>query len=414
MSKLAELRAEREALTKRASAINSKYGHNERMPADDANLLDRLLAKIESIDGQIDAEDAANQAAGSAWAGARGDGGADPSILRNVAEIRQYYGQKNQAAGNASGEKIGLDDFLKGVAGMKTTNAVINALSVGTDSSGGFAVPSIIMPGILEALVPASSLLSAGAGIIPLTEGAKDYTQVAVNTIPTAAWRLENGDIAESEPTFRGVTADPKSLSFYFKVSRELLADARNMSGVLTSVIAQAFAVELDRVGLRGTGVDPQPLGLRNIAGIKSVTSGANGGALAGYGKFFEAAQLLLQSNARMPTAAIMSPRSLIKLGGLADTTGQPLSRPEMLRDIRFVSTPAIPDDMTVGTSSDCSEIFMGDFTRFAFMIRESMSIQLLKEAFALKGQVGFVAHVRADVMTAYPQQFAVVSGVRP
>lgn len=164
-------------------------------------------------------------------------------MLRNAADFRAHYANKPGTAGR--GEQIQISDFLRGVAGMKTSAGVSAALSVGTDSSGGFAVPSLVMPQILEALVPASSLLFAGAGIVPLTEGAKQYTTAAVDNIPTAAWRLESGNLAESAPTFRAVVAAPKSLAFYFKASRELLADAANMDAALNVAIAQAFAKEL-------------------------------------------------------------------------------------------------------------------------------------------------------------------------
>ena len=73
----------------------------------------------------------------------------------------------------------------------------------------------------------------------------KQYTTAAVDNIPTAAWRLESGNLAESAPTFRAVVAAPKSLAFYFKASRELLADAANMDAALNVAIAHpaCFAV---------------------------------------------------------------------------------------------------------------------------------------------------------------------------
>jgi HK97 family phage major capsid protein len=43
-------------------------------------------------------------------------------------------------------------------------------------------------------------------------------------------------------------------LSFFFKVSRELLADSANIDGALQIAIAQAMAVAMDAAGLRGAG----------------------------------------------------------------------------------------------------------------------------------------------------------------
>lgn len=332
-------------------------------------------------------------------------------VLRNTADFNKHYGVEQN--GRDEGE-IGIADFLRGVGNLRTSPAVQNALSVGTDASGGFAVPSRLMPGILGALVPVSSLLQAGAGIVPLDDGGKSFTTAAINAIPTAAWRAEAGALATSDPTFRAVVATPRSLAFQFKISRELLADGKNITEALYTAIAQAFAKELDRVGLLGTGTAPEPRGILNTSGIQTVTNGAAGAALASYANLFSAVQAILQADAPMPTAAIMSPRSLVKLGGLTDSTGQPLRVPGMLEPMKMIGTSQVPNDLTVGTSTDCSQIFVGDFTNLNFMMRENVSIQALNELHAATGEIGFACHMRADVVLTYPAAFAVVTGVRP
>lgn len=63
---------------------------------------------------------------------------------------------------------------------------------------------------------------------------------------------------------------------------------------------------------------------------------------------------------------------------------------------------------------TDCSEIYVGDFSKLAFFFRERISIQTLVEAHATTGEIGFVGHVRADLGVLYPAAFAIVTGVRP
>jgi HK97 family phage major capsid protein len=249
-----------------------------------------------------------------------------------------------------------------------------------------------------------------------LDAGAKTYTMAAVNTLPTAAWRAENGSVAESDPAFRAVVATPRSLSFYFRVSRELIADAVNLERVLPEIVGQAFAVAADRAGLIGSGTPPEPRGIRNIAGISAVTNGANGASLATtrFANLMSATQALLNANGGLPTAAIMAPRTLVGFGSLADTTNQPLQRPDLLRNVEMVTTSQLPVNLTVGTSTDCSEIFVGNFARTAFVMRESFSIQRLNELFAANGQVGFMCHTRMDFVAEYPSTLALVTGVRP
>lgn len=329
---------------------------------------------------------------------------ADMKVLRSAQDFRSHYQSK--------GEPMALSAFMRGVARMKTTEEATRALSLGTDTSGGYAVPHSVMPQILEALVPSSSLLLAGAGIVPLGE-AKDFNFAAVDTIPTASWRNEGGAVNESGPTFKNIVVTPRSLSFVVKVSRELMMDGRNIEPALQLAIAQAFAKEIDRVGLRGLGVAPEPRGLLNTASINTVTNGAAGAVLAGYGNLFSAVQSILQADAGMPTAAIMAPRSLVKLGALADTTGQPLQVPTMLQSVKLLSTSQIPVNLTVGASTDCSEIYVGDFTKMIFGMRETLNIQMLDETYALTGEIGFLCHARLDVAVLYPKAFALVTGVR-
>jgi HK97 family phage major capsid protein len=411
MSELAQLREERANLAQRANELNARYPKNQRMPQTDADELDSILARIEQIDVRIVLLGEMANAAG-----ANADGGRDAEnqgerSMRTARDFRAHYLRNGLPRKD---QRVTLGEFVRGVAGLHTTEAVRASLSEGTDTAGGFLVPSIVMPQILEALVPASSVLSAGASIVPLDMGSKSYTQAAIENIPTAAWRLENGNVPESEPTFRAVVAAPKSLAFYFKVSRELLADGANLETALTMAIAQSFAKEIDRAALRGSGTNPEPRGILNTANVGAVPNGANGAALAGYSNFFTALQTILQADAPMPNAAIMSPRSLMKLGGLLDTTNQPLQVPKALQALTMLSSSLVPNALTVGTSTDCSEIYIGDFTKVKLAMRERVSIQRLGELFATTGQIGFVGHMRADVMIEYPKAFAVVTGVRP
>lgn len=329
--------------------------------------------------------------------------------LRTYGEFKAHFASKD----TANTEAVSLTDFMRGVAGMQSTAAVHAALSVGTNTAGGFSVPSQTMPQILSALTPVSSLLTAGAGIVPMDAGAKTATTAVVDTVPTASWRQERGAVTESDPAFRGIVATPQSLAFYFRISRELLADGQGIEAALQIAIAQAFAKALDYAGLRGSGTAPEPLGIKNTPGVITIPGATNGTLLAGYTGFMAAIEAMLTANASMPTAAIMAPRSLIRLAGLTDTTNQPLRKPELLTNLPFIATPQVPINLTQGTATDASEIYLGDFSKMYFLMRENLSIQLLREAFATTGELAFLCHVRADVVVTQPKAFAVVTGVR-
>ena len=393
----------RKTMRRAVNAVQAKLGSNEY---DEITMrgLEHAGRVIADLSSAIDNLEARSDKTNSAPA--------MPS-LRNAADFKRHYRVDNHFGND---EEVGLVPFIRGVAGLKTTTAVSNALSVGTDSSGGYSVPAATQAAILAAFAPASSLMQAGASIVPLEEGAKSVTLAAVSTLPTAAWRLESGNIATSDPAFRAIVIAPKSIAFMFKASRELIMDSPNLQDALYNVIGQSMAREIDRAGLLGTGTNPEPRGLINTSGIQAITNGANGASLATtkFANLFSAAQAILAADAPAPTAAIMSPRSLVGLGQLADSTGQPMRTPELLNGVKLISTSQISNSMTVGTSTDCTQVFMGDFTKMFFMFRENVSIQLLRELYASTGELAFVCHARVDVAVQYPAAFAAITGIRP
>ncbi|KVC74785.1 hypothetical protein WI73_06360 [Burkholderia ubonensis] len=363
--------------------------------------------EIAELRGGIDKM--AIQMAGREMLGGAGDSAAEQRPVYAArglrsAEIAAHYKQRAQAAGED--RNATLADFMRGVAGMKTTEAVKASLSAGTDTAGGYAVPSVVMPSILDAMVDQSALLAAGASILPLG-GAKSITVAGIDTLPVPAWRQELGAVAESEPTFRAVTGKPRSLACIVRISRELLADADDVSRALTLAISQAFAQELDRVGLIGSGTDPEPLGLYGRDTIKKIKQA---GATFGYADLLAAYQTQLEGKAPAPTAAIMAPRTLVGLASLTDTTGQPLAAPPLLSGVRQMATNGVP--VNLGTGKANSLAFVGNFSTMQFVMRENLNIGVLREAYARTGEIGFLCHARADLIVSYPQAITIIEGV--
>lgn len=420
----ADLRRAMNVVGEKARELSKDAMHDKAKGAEYANLvdvMDGLATTISDISNHLDL-----QAAGDAAFGKHNGRGGEPvldkegrrigthlsnSVLRDEAQIARAL----NAEGGSEHEGVTLTDFFRGVAKMRSGEGVRNALSVGTDSTGGYTVPTILLPGVLNALVPASSMLNAGAHITVLTDGAKSFNIAGISSIPTPAWRSESGAVATSDPAFNSISITPRSLAFQFKVSRELLQDSPDIDQALQTVVAQAFAKEIDRAGLRGSGTAPEIKGLLNISGVNAISSGTNGATPTNYSGLISAWKSIATANAPLPTAAIMHPRDMATFAGLVDTTNQPLQRPELLKDIRFLQTSQIPTNLAVGTSGTvCSEIYVGEFGQFVFFMREGVSIQLATELYAGTGEVGFFCHTRLDVAAIYPQAFGIITGVKP
>ena len=127
-----------------------------------------------------------------------------------------------------------------------------------------------------------------------------------------------------------------------------------------------------------------------------------------------DAIQNMLTNNAGHPTAAIMAPRTLIGFEKLKDGNQLPLKRPKMIEELPFLDTTSVPIDDTQGTSSDASKIILGNFPEMIIGVRQELVIDVLKERYAEFHQIGFVAHLRADVHLIHEKSFAQIVGVTP
>jgi HK97 family phage major capsid protein len=361
---------------------------------------------IVTVINQCDARVQANNATRAA--------GFDDDRVSNPDSTKAFI-PRNAKVGSASLGDPDLDrasvgTLMKAMVAGTNSPTIRNVLAEGTDSAGGYTVPTALVRNFIDRMRAESVCVTAGAQTV-LLETSK--TNVArLETDPVPAWRSENAAVAESDPTFGTVLMTARSLAVMCKVSRELLEDSVNIEAALTNALAQALALELDRVALLGSGTAPEPTGIVNTANILSQSMGTNGAALTSYGTLNTALASLAAYNA-VPSAAIMAPRSYFSMAALVDTTNQPLLKPWSLMDLPLLKTSQIPITQTQGTSTDASTIIVGDFTKLIIGVRQGIRIELLKERYAENMQYAFVAHMRADIAVQQPKAFLKVIGVR-
>lgn len=414
-------------VAKRYDTIKAKGGH----PADYRRLQGDVRAwNAAQLDkpGAFGAEGNAARAAADGWtdllqseidltvfaatAGPRfGDADASGWVDATSGKPVRVLASSDKLARNAASNGPGVGQIIAGLIGGARSPEIKAALSEGTDSAGGFSIPTVVLPQFIDRLRSATRFIEAGAQTIMLDGMRTNIMRIA--TDPTAAWRAENAAVAESDPTFSALSFVPKSLAVLIKVSVELLQDSVNAAEALERALIGALSVELDRACLFGSGASNQPTGLFTSAG-NSVSMGTNGAAPTNYDPFLDALYELELDNVREATAAILHPRTARTLAKLKDTTNQPLALPPSIANLPRLSTTAIPIDQTQGTNSDASTVFVGDFRQAMLGIRQELVIQRLDQAFAGNLQVGFIASLRADVGFAQPNAFTKIIGVRP
>jgi HK97 family phage major capsid protein len=158
-----------------------------------------------------------------------------------------------------------------------------------------------------------------------------------------------------------------------------------------------------------------------NQSGVSILTHGANGSVIGsppaagtvGWEFLVDAAGTVKGGNFS-PLAQIMAPRTEQSLAKLRDTSNNYIAPPSYLDNIPRLTTKQIGIATTVGTSTDTSQVFTGEWPLAMFGMRTELQLSLLDQAFMISGgQYALVAWLRADFQLAQPAAFAVDTGIR-
>lgn len=290
------------------------------------------------------------------------------------------------------------------------------ALSEGTDAAGGYTVPEVLGSGFIDRVRNAMVTMRAGAVTVPMTSDTLHLARLASADAP--AWKAENTAITEAAVTLERLTFTARTLPMLIRLSVELSEDSANIDAIIERELAQAIAGELDRAALRGSGTAPEPRGIRNQTGVtvQGPLGGANGSTPADYDFLLDAGFAVAAANFDVGALArIYHSRTAKVLAKLKDTTTQPLALPAHVAKWPEFVTNAIPITLTAGTSTDCSEAYVGDFRELLIGLRTSFRLEVSrveKDSFE-KLQIAVRAYLRADVQLAHAAAFTVVTGIR-
>lgn len=284
-------------------------------------------------------------------------------------------------------------------------------------------VPTIWAADFIDLARNTAAVGRAGASVIPMA--AKTVNIARITGDATAAFRLEGGTIAASDPTLDQVILDAKSLSAYVKVTREWMQDADNAEHIVVQALAEALALKIDEVALYGGIVSgdasgknlPVPPNPRGVLAALSALLPANvlGNATNGtaqtagnyWGEILDTIYQVRNSN-EIPNALIWAIKAEQQYAKATDTTGQPLRIPPAIEGLSRLATKQIPT-YTKGTmAARATDVFAGDWSNLLIGERLDLTIEINTQMFADTGHLAVFAHWRGDIQPARPASFAV------
>ena len=301
-------------------------------------------------------------------------------------------------------EGLTFGHFLRAIQFGPRNDREKRVLSIGTPSAGGYTVPEPLMLEFIDNLRNEAVVLAAGGVIVPM--GSKTLDIARLDTDPTPTWRAENAAVSQSDAVFSQVRLNAQDLSVEVLSSRELAQDSINLEAALTQSFIRTFAIELDRVALVGSGVDPEPEGVLNAVGVTEIDLGA--ATMTRYQSLVALRRDVQRANGK-PTAWVMNNTTQSELAGLEATDNQPLIAPAYYSELATFATEGVPDDD--GAGADESPVFIGNWSDLLVGIREGTEIQLNPFLRAGNGQVSWFVHLRADIQLVRPASFGRIIG---
>ena len=197
------------------------------------------------------------------------------------------------------------------------------AMSVGTDTAGGFIVPEEAIISVIEKLK--SRVVAYELGARDMAVSGVPVVLPRLSTSATANWVSENSTISPSDAAFQQLSLTPKTAAARVVLSNLLLETSNPAADrVIEEDMGSQLGIAVDSAALFGGGAG-EPEGIIATTGVTSVGSVVTGSSrVASIGKLLEFEQALQNSDAyggRLGWAIHPSVLSAIREMTVGDTT---------------------------------------------------------------------------------------------
>lgn len=394
MSKLAQLRARRDAKAKEAQTLNAKYAADQRMSSDDANALDALLNEIEAVDAEIARENRLAQVAG--------DEHAEHEAAMNAAT--RNGGQSDESGAlraMLTGGLMALTSQQREAMMARRPADVQAAMSTTSGSEGGYTVATEFSRTLIEAMKQIGGLRGV-ASTIQTSTGAQMLFPTADATAEEGEIVGQNTSVSVGETTFGQASVDvykysSKSIALPF----ELIQDSMfNIEAYIQKLLALRLGCIQGKHHTIGTGTG-QPMGV--VTGSTLGKTGATGQTTSVTYDDLVDLEHSVDPIYRASARWMMHDDTLKVLRKIKDSqnrpifvpgyeTGNPGGAPDRLLGRQIEINQYMP---TMAASA--KSILFGDFSKY--LIRDVMDLTLFRmtdSKYTEKGQVGFLAFQRS------------------
>ena len=382
MSKVLELKEKRAKAWEAAKAfLDSKQGSNGLMSAEDAATYDRMEAEGVDLGKEIDRLE--RQAV------------IDAELAK--ATSTPITNKPNAQVAGETKTGRATDEYKRAFwNNMRNRNSyeIQNALSIGTDSEGGYLVPDEYEKKLVEALEDEVFFRSL-ATVIKTSSG--DRKIPIVTSKGEAAWIDEGGQFPESDDSFGQTSIGAHKLATMIKVSDELLNDSVfNIEQYISKEFGRRIGTKEEEAFFIGDGTG-KPIGIFNKTG-----GAETGVTAASTGITFDDVMDLyysLRAPYRNKATWILNDSTVKAIRKLKDGNGNYIWQPSVREGEpdRILNRPYRTSIYVPELAAGNRVMAFGDYSYYWIADRQGRSFKRLNELFATTGQVGFLASERVD-----------------
>jgi HK97 family phage major capsid protein len=292
--------------------------------------------------------------------------------------------------------------------------------STATPSAAGNLVATILDAGnFIDVLRNQPRVMQAGAKLLTGLVGNLDIPRQSA--AGQTYWVSEGAGPADSNASFDKVTFTPKTLGALSSVTRlMMLQSTPDIEMLARQDIANIIALEIDRVGIDGSGAANQPRGLLNSSGMAVVALGPNGAPIT-YDSIIDLETAVAVANADDANLAYMTNAKVVgnlkKLKAttneylwIGTATGLSAGTPGSINGYPVFRTNQIPSNKTKGTGTALSSVVFGDWSQL--MYANWGVLDILPNPFGTGYQAGNI-EIRAlqsmDVQIRHKESFSLI-----
>lgn len=277
---------------------------------------------------------------------------------------------------------------------------------------GNKAVATMVADTFIEAL--RASLICGRAGATLLGGLHSNLSLPRHKAASNATWKPEIGALDESTQEIEEVRLTARRVGAWSKYSKQLLVQASpGIEEFVKNDLIQAIASAIDIAALTGTGLNDQPTGILNTAGIGSVIGGTNGAAPT-FAHLVSLMASVANSNALAGNPAfVFSSKVEAKLRGTqkivsTDSTCLLDEGQTTISGQPWLMSNNSPDNLTKGTASGCSSIIFGNWSDL-IIASFGDSLDLISDPFSLAttGQTRVIVAALADIGVRHSGSFS-------